>query len=206
MLNKDRDIILIGGAPTSGKSTNARLVAKHLDVPWISTDQIRDIMRVSANKQDWPELFNAYDFTGESFLTTNSTGEIVKKEVAQGKEAWIGIKYFIENDYTFEDGFVMEGVNILPELVAKDFKNNSHVKSVYLTEENESKIRDIVFTRGVWADAHTYSDEVKEKEVDWILQYSHYLKVEAEKYDFPTITVKKNEEDLQLLLRALGLK
>jgi 2-phosphoglycerate kinase len=39
---------LIGGAPTVGKSTVAAALAAHLDLPWISTDQIRDILQSDA--------------------------------------------------------------------------------------------------------------------------------------------------------------
>ncbi len=39
---------LIGGAPTVGKSTIAAPLAAHLNLPWISTDRIRDIMRTVA--------------------------------------------------------------------------------------------------------------------------------------------------------------
>ena len=38
-------VILIGGAPTVGKSYLGRKLAEELKLPWISTDTIREMMR-----------------------------------------------------------------------------------------------------------------------------------------------------------------
>jgi len=37
-----KKIILIGGAPTAGKSYVAEKIAKELGIPWISTDTIEN--------------------------------------------------------------------------------------------------------------------------------------------------------------------
>jgi 2-phosphoglycerate kinase len=201
----NKNIILIGGAPTTGKSTMAHLVAKHLGVPWISTDQIREIMRLVANRKDYPKLFNPEGYTAERFLTEFSAEQIANMEMEQGEAVWPGIKKFIEDDYTWKDGFVIEGVNLLPHLIAKDFANEKQIKPIFLVDEDADRIRNVVFTRGLWDDAHTYSDDVKEKEIEWTLLFSHKLKTEVEKYGYPWIEVKKQEDDLQAVLKALGV-
>ena len=172
MVKSDRNIVLIGGAPTTGKSTMADLMAKHFGIPWISTDQIREIMRTTASKKDFPILFYTKDYTAERFLTEFSAEQIVKLEMEQGEEVWAGVKVLIEEDYTWKVGFVIEGEDILPHLVARDFKNDKHIRSVFLVDEDADRIRDVVFTRGLWDDAHTYPDDVKEKEVEWALLFS----------------------------------
>lgn len=202
---KTKTIILIGGAPTTGKSTIAALVAKHLNLPWISTDQIREIMRLVARREDCPKLFNPKGYDAQKFLTKFSAAQIADMEMEQGKAVWPGIKKFIKDDYTWRDGFVIEGVNILPHLVANDFLNDKNIKSVFLVDEDADRIRDIIFNRGLWDDAHKYSDDLKPKEIEWVLAFSNKLKAEAKKYNYPTVEVHKKDDDLQAVLSAIGI-
>jgi len=199
-----RKIILIGGAPTSGKSTVAEAVAQHFKLPWISTDQIREVMRVVAKREDSPKLFTPEGYTAERFLTEFSAEQIADMELEQGEAVWPGIKAFIENDYTWRQGFVVEGVNILPHLVKQDFGHKENVRAVFLVDENADRMRSVVFTRGLWGDAKDYSDDVKEKEVEWATLFSHKLKAQVEESGYPWVEVKKNGGDLQAVLATLG--
>jgi 2-phosphoglycerate kinase len=204
-MDKNRKIILIGGAPTTGKSTIAALVAKHFNLPWISTDQIRELMRLVAKREDYPKLFDPKDYTAERFLTEFSAEQIANMEMAQAEAVWPGIKNFIEDDYAWKQGCVIEGVSILPHLIAQDFANNKNIKPVFLIDEDADRIRQVVFTRGLWDDAHTYSDDVKEKEVEWTLLFSHKLKTEVEKYNYPWVEVNKSDNDLSAVLSAVEI-
>ncbi len=201
---KEKNIILIGGAPTVGKSTVAALVAKHFDLPWISTDQIREIMRRVAKREDAPKLFNPEGYTGERFLTEFSSEEIVQMEIEQGEAVWPVVKDFILDDHTWKEGFIIEGVNILPYLVSGDFKDNKSIKTIFLIDEDADRMREVIYNRGLWDDAKKYSDDVKEKEVEWASLFSHKLKAEAEKYGYPVVEVKKGVSDLETILRVLG--
>lgn len=176
-----------------------------MGLPWISTDQIRNIMRAVVSRRSFPKLFNPEKYDAERFLTEFSAEQIVQREFEQGEAAWVGIKDFIENDYTWTKGFVVEGINILPHLVTKDFKNYKNIKSVFLVDEDADRIREVVFTRGLWGDAKDYPDYVKEKEVEWSLLFSHKIKEEAQKYSYPVLKVEKDSNDLQSVLNVLGL-
>ena len=200
-----RKIILIGGAPTTGKSTLAALVAKHLKLPWISTDQIRETMRLVARREDYPKLFNPEGYDAQKFLTEFSASQIADMKLEQGEAVWPGIKKFIEDDYTWKEGFVMEGVNILPHLIAKDFANNKQIKSIFLVDEDVNRIRDVIYNRGLWDDACEYSDDLKPKEIEWVLDFSHKLKARVEKYSYPWLEVKKKDDDFQAVLSAIEL-
>ncbi len=125
---------LIGGAPTVGKSTIAAQLAAHLDLPWISTDQIRDIMRTVANRRDHPKLFNPEGHNGvsydaENFYRSFSAEQIVEIEIGQGEAAWAGIRALIAGDYTWPQGFVIEGVNLLPHLIAGEIPRDTDVST-----------------------------------------------------------------------------
>lgn len=58
-----RKIILIGGAPTVGRSTMAKFLSERLGIPWISTDQTRAIMQAVVSKDAYPALFTANGMT-----------------------------------------------------------------------------------------------------------------------------------------------
>lgn len=202
----NRQVILIGGAPTAGKSFMAQQLSKHLNIPWISTDQIREFMRTTVNEKDFPALFISKEYTAESFLNKFSAEEIVNQEIDEAEATWTGVKWFIEKDDAWENGFIIEGIGILPHLIAKDFKDKKEVKAVFLVDEDVDRVRDVVFNRGVWDDASTYSDDVKEKEVDWVLLFNKLIKTEAEKNGYPVISVNKHNDDFQTLLKALEMR
>lgn len=201
-MNK-KQIILIGGAPTTGKSTMAMSLAKELGLPWISTDQIRDTMRVVASKTEHPNLFND-GFDAETFLSTFSAQQIVDKEFIQSEAAWLGIRAFIENDYTWPSGFIIEGVNILPHLVAADFSGRTDIKTVFLVDHDEDRMRKVVFGRGLWANADEYPDSVKEKEVAWAKLFSQKLELDAKKHNYPWVEIHKNSDDVARVLAAIN--
>jgi 2-phosphoglycerate kinase len=200
-----QQIILIGGAPTAGKSKMAQLLSAHLDIPWISTDQIREIMRGVLKEDDCPVLFRNRNISGEDFLNKYSAKEIVNREIEEAEKTWEGVKSFIKNSYPWEN-FIVEGVAILPRLVARDLEGNLSIKPIFLVDENADRIREVVFTRGLWDDARTYPDEVKEKEVEWALLFSHGLRKEAERFGYPIIEVEKRKNDLIVVLNALNLE
>lgn len=189
--------------PTAGKSTVARAVAKHFDLPWISTDQICVIMQSATNPQQYPELFYPEDATPEEFLETHTDEYIMNLEYQQDHEIWRGVQAFIDKDSTWRNGCVVEGVAILPDVVAQTYSDNPDVKAVFLTDGNHDRTRDVVFTRGVWADADQYSDRVKEKEVEWIKIFDQKVRDEAAKYNLPLIEVNKDASDIDQVLEAL---
>ena len=74
-------IILIGGAPTVGKTHTAKRLSKKLNLPWISTDGIRSMLRRVVDKKEFPQLFkNIPHLTAEEYLTKYSAKEIVDNQ------------------------------------------------------------------------------------------------------------------------------
>ena len=69
-----------------------------------------------------------------------------------GVEAWPGNKKLIEDDFTWREGFVLEGVNILPSLLPS-LQTASDVRSIFLTDEGDDALRQAIFSRGLYADA-----------------------------------------------------
>jgi 2-phosphoglycerate kinase len=199
---KDKQIILIGGAPTTGKSTVAQALAQQLDLPWLSTDQIRNTMRVVADKDKYPDLFNG-GLDAETFLTSFTASEIVDKEIAQSEAAWLGIKAFIEEDYTWQKGFIIEGVNVLPHLVARDLSDNPNIRAVFLIDRNNERMHKVIYERGLWANAGDYPDYVKEMEMEWATLFGERLEEATKEHGFSLIEIHKTDNDAHQVLSAL---
>lgn len=197
-----KKIILIGGAPTTGKSTIAKKLAQHLELPWISTDQLRAVVKPYAYKNEYPELLHSENLTAEQFLSKYTPQEVCDKEFAQARDVWPGIKALLAHD-AWSDGCVIEGVNIVPKLMVEDYPNKEHVTSLFLLDLNEERMREVVYTRGLYAKANTYSDGVKPLEVEWAMLFAKKLKLEAIKYKQPWVEMSKTEEDFQRVLQAI---
>jgi 2-phosphoglycerate kinase len=194
---------LIGGAPAVGKSTLAAALAAHFGLPWISTDQIRDIMRTVADRRSHPKLFNPEGHGAESLFAAFTAAQLVEIEIGQGEAAWTGIQALIERDYTWPQGFVVEGVNLLPHLIRRDFGGGSGVRAVFVTDAEPARIREVIFTRGIFDEAGRYPDAVKEKELAWVLQYDAWIKDQARAHGFPVVALGKDGKDLSRILAAL---
>jgi 2-phosphoglycerate kinase len=191
-------IILIGGSPTAGKSYTAKRIAEHLELPWISTDTIREQMRKIVRKEDYPDLFHHSEATSEravEFLTHNTANEIVKHQNEESVEVWKGVKALIETDYVW-NSFIVEGVAILPHLIAGLSVKDKDIKVVFLVDDDTERIRKTIFTRGLWDDADKYPDVVKEKEVEWVLAFNDYIAKEAKKHGFPVVKIGNRKEYL----------
>lgn len=199
-------IILIGGSPTAGKSYTTRKLAEELKLPWISTDLIREQMRWIVRKEDYPSLF-VHFYAGADraveFLSSNTAEQIVENQNRESEDVWKGVRGVVEGDYVWED-FIVEGVAILPKLVANQkWKIKKDITTLFLIDEDKDRVRNTIFTRGLWDEADKYSDSVKDKEVEWVLAFNEYIKNEAKKYNFPLIRVDRKSyiEEIKQLLK-----
>jgi 2-phosphoglycerate kinase len=189
-----KQIILIGGMPTAGKSTVAENLSKHLNLPWISTDQIGQIMRETATRKKYPKLFTWEGYDGRDYLNKYTADQIVDNEFAKAESVWLGVRKLIKEDYTWNNGFIVEGDDILPHLVVRDFSDSSNVKAVFIGDYDTDRIRRVMFGR-----------DVQENEIEWVLNFGKKLKSQALKFEMPWVEVEKNEHDLAKVLTALGI-
>lgn len=204
-----RMIILIGGMPTTGKTTLARELSQKLALPWLSTDQTRLVIQGVADPKQYPQLLSAYGLSAAEFFQRFSPEEIAEREYMHGIETWPGNKKLIEDDFTWREGFILEGVNILPSLLPS-LQTSSDVRPLFLTDEGDDALRKAIFSRGLYADADTYDDTyddtLKECEIIWARLFDQRIQAEAQQYGYPVVRVQKdNEIDMPNVLSALGL-
>lgn len=200
----NNQIILIGGAPTVGKSTTAKRLAKHLDIPWISTDVLCRLMQKIVSPKDFPHMTTNPNISAEEWLRARTPQEIVEQQNRESEEVWKGIVSLIESDGDNWSSFIIEGIAILPHLIQQSFKNNPSVKPLFLFSNDKERIKEVIYKRGVWASAHTYSDEVKPIEVEWTTLFNEWIQTEAKKYGYPTYEVKEKDFKIEDLVELIS--
>jgi len=194
----EKKVILIGGTPCVGKSFSASSLSKEFGIPWFSTDSIREFMREIANPEEYPSLFYFLDKKPEDYLLKHSPKQVMEDQNKESHDVWKGVKAWINTDYEW-DSFIVEGIAVLPELVARDFGGCKGIKAVFLFNQDKEKIREVIYKRGLWAKSKEYSDDVKEKEVEWVLAFNDWLKKEVKRCGFLAIESEGGVFDIKKL-------
>jgi 2-phosphoglycerate kinase len=196
-------IFLIGGAPTIGKTYLAERLSLAVGLPWLSTDIVRSLMQKVARKDDYPALFYPPTAVARDYLEKNSSEQIVVDQNKESVAVWQGVTAILENPYPWE-GFIIEGVAVLPEFVVANEKQ-ADWQTVFLYDDREERIRQTIFTRGLWDDADKYADELKEKEVAWVMLFNDFIKREAKKYGFPLIEYRDDNSHWDKVLSLFNI-
>ncbi len=199
----DKKIILIGGSPCVGKSFIARSLSIEFKIPWFSTDGIRDFMREIAKPEEYPSLFYLLDKKPEDYLVDHTPIQVMEDQNKESFDVWKGVKAWIKTDYNW-DSFIVEGVAVLPELIARDFGDYKDIKPVFLFNGNKDKVRETIYKRGLWGKPGELPDSVKDKEVEWVLVFNDWLKKEVEKYGFLAVEAESGVFDIKKLATLVG--
>ncbi len=162
------------------------------------------MMRVTARREDHPTLFRPEGYDARSFFAKFPPKKIADMEYGQGEAVWPGIKKFIRDDYTWKQGFVIEGLNVLPHLIHRDFRDDNEVRPVFLVDGDRDRTHHVIQTRGLWA-REKYPDDLKLIEVKYVLDLSKRFQREAEKYGYPCLRVSKDDDDVYNVIKALKL-
>ncbi len=200
---KPKFLILIGGAPTTGKSTIAKRLAKEFDIPWISTDQIRSLAQniLSEFSKENSDLLLAKKLGAEKYYGKFNTREIAEQEINESEATFKYLKLFIESSYPWKS-FILEGVNVLPEFINR-ISFEGKIIPIFLVDENVDNARKVIFERGLWGPAKSYSDQVKEKEVEWVGEFSKILKEKCLENNFTYFEISKEEKDIEKIIEHI---
>lgn len=198
-----KNVILIGGMPTAGKSTIAREMSRLLNMPWISTEQIREIMMSVADSKVKRFLTFSDGMSAEEYFNLYSPQQIAQNEYDQSIATWPGIEAIIHNNRTWRDGVIIEGSNILPKFAYEEQKHSKNIRSVFLSDRDMGRIHAAVHKQGVFAEASTYPDEFKTKEIEWLYLYDKIIRSGAAQFNLPVVNVRKNQYDLMKVIEAL---
>ncbi len=193
-------IILIGGAPAIGKTFLTKKLSRLLNIPYTSTDEIRDKLRKKITDPTiHPELFmferSDLPYIAK-YLNNTPANEIFNDINKENEIVWKSVLNFI-SEGGLGTSYIIEGMAITPKNVHDLIKTNDKIKPLFLIETNPNRIREIIYTRGLWDSAYKYPDNLKEKELDWVLLFNNWIESECNKYNFPVITTEKIADNIQ---------
>ena len=191
MSGKTEKVFLIGGAPVVGKTSLARKLSEDVGLPWISTDTIRSLMQRVVRKEDYPALFYPSMSQAKDYLADHGPKEIIDDQNSESLAVWQGVQGILGSDYPWKS-YIIEGVAVLPKLVNEAMGHVDNICPMFLYEDRKERIRKVIFERGLWDDADKCSNELKEKEVSWVVMFNKFIKEEAAAYGFPLIEYKDN--------------
>ena len=138
-------IYLIGGSPSGGKSILSRKLSKKLNIPYLSTDNIRPIILPYFKSKERDKKFpfeKMFDLAAiDKYFLKYNARQIVNADIVESRTAWPGIKQLITHLLDCKTDYIVEGVYLLPSLI-KDFKSNRNVKILFLAKLDEEKIYD----------------------------------------------------------------
>ena len=189
-------IYLISGSPRGGKSILSRKLSKKLNIPYLSTDNIRPIVmpyfRTGEQNKKFP-FEKMFDLAAidKYFLNYNSR-QIVNTDLVEARTIWPGVKRLISHLLDCKMDYIIEGVHLLPNLV-KEFKSNRDVKIVFLTKLDEEKIVSGIFKNKKNSD--WILDNIKDKSTirlaaESLTAYGVYFLKETHKYNFECINTE----------------
>lgn len=189
-----RKVILIGGSPATGKSTLAKKLSKKFNCPWISADFIRSWMKTMVSKEEYPNLFKFTNTTAEEHYKKYSIQDTINFEDLRDREVFNGVKKFIlKNDEW--DLFIIEGISLHPKFISELKNKKLEIYPIFLIDNNKDRIREILFTRGMWGDADTYEDWVKEIEQKYLIEINSRIMNDCKTLGLNYFEIKNNRQD-----------
>ncbi|MEQ1500164.1 MAG: AAA family ATPase [Parcubacteria group bacterium] len=188
------NIILLGGTQGTGKTTLAKKIAEDFKIPWISTDQIRSIMKVTTNKELEPYLFPP--------STELDLENLIVREIKQGEAVWSGVLALINNIYPWEK-CIIEGTAIFPHLVARDLKEKDNITPIFLLQSDIEVITKTVEERSKMPWIKTKTKEQQEQKVQLIIAINEKIKKDALNYKYKAIESNDCKDNFDDFIRTL---
>ncbi len=186
-----KSILLLGGAPAIGKTTVAKEIASKLNIPCLSTDEIRANMRLKKNRDDYPGLFLLDKDTVKdpaSFLRTISLEDLISRVSKESEAVWEGVLERI-NLVRDNERLIIEGVAILPSKVAALQKSDNRVQTLILTNNNLELIGKTIRIRGLGGEPDIFSEQLKQKQINWVRASNQKYEKEALENELEIIDV-----------------
>lgn len=191
-------IYLIGGSPRGGKSILSRKLSKALNVPYISTDNLRLVVLpyFKGRKKDknlpFIKMFDSA--TIDKFFLRYSGQEQLKADLRESKSTWPGTKSLIDHLLVCKMDYIIEGIHLLPSFV-KEYKNNKNVKIVFLAKMDEEKIYQGLLKHvndGDWLTGNTKNNNTIRMAAKSLSHYGKFFLKETKKYGFKCFNTGDN--------------
>lgn len=142
-------VILIGGAPMTGKSTVARLVAGQLGYGCLSTDDIGQAIEAVTTPQSHPALHGMAGQDYREYYVTRTVQQLIADADRRHAALWPALQRVILAHADWGTPLVMEGWALQPQAVAQ--LQHQAVRSIWLVTDEQllaHRVRQDDFWRG----------------------------------------------------------
>jgi len=197
-------VVVLGGAPLTGKSTVARMLAARLGFTSICIDDLGQAIRAVTTTQSHPAFHLMHDFDYREYYVSRSIEELVADANLYHEAIWPAAKQLIIQHASWGNPAVIEGWAVRPESVATLALDT--VQAIWLVAS-----RDVLEARlcGETGFYHGASDEDKmiRHFVERSGRHDERIRAAAAQLGMPTIEISAStsiEEACQACLRALG--
>ena len=184
--------VFITGIPTSGKTYLAKRLSKTTGLQYVGADSFRREMKKDPKLEKWVNHY--WNLDEEKYYTETPCAEQWINLVNQSEAFWPTILSKTK-DYLKYGPIIIEGVNLLPHLTARNFD----FKGVVLLGESEAGVLEKLNKEPRWG--RTLKLKRLEAEAFFNCEGKHY-KEEAEKYGYSPF--KDFEEAEKELLKMIS--
>ena len=195
-------VILIGGAPNTGKTTVARLVASRLNYSCLATDDLLKAITAVTTPASHPMFHLMAGWTTQEYYVNHTVDELVTHNMERLKVFRSAIEGVIKSHITKEDPVVIEGFGLWPEYIKQ--LNLPDIGMVWLVaDENLLDKR----TRAMKPFYQGASDEEKiiQNYVGRSVWYNSQLIKAVSKFGIPSVTVSDNLSAEALSVKLLNM-
>jgi 2-phosphoglycerate kinase len=112
-------VILIGGAPMSGKTTVAHRLAATLGYGCLSTDDLGEAIRAVTTKDSHPHLHPMEGYDYREYYVTRSPDALIADVSLEHRALWPAVERVIRKHATWGAPSVIEGWSLWPERVTQ---------------------------------------------------------------------------------------
>jgi 2-phosphoglycerate kinase len=194
-------VYLIGGTPRAGKTTLTMRFLKEHPIMAASTDAIRYTLRRVIRELDEPDLFHLGKYTSNdperrAYLKSNPL-DVVDVQNKESAVVWRSVVNFINSN--LEDGFdvLIEGIAVLPELVAQ---LECEYSAIFLGNQSEQHFQTILNSarsnENDWM--HDLEDETIEAFATFNQAFSKYIEQEASNHGMTYVEVRDDNFDTDM--------
>ena len=199
-------LLLIGGAPGSGKSTIATALASQLDIfRTQSTDMLREVMRMMTPERLLPVLhrssFDAWQALPDADGTCGQDDKVITGYRSQTELLTVSCEAVVQRAVRERVSMLLEGVHIDPSLIRRlEYDNDVVVVPVMLGILKQGELRKRIRGRGGKAPQRRSERYLKSFDAIWQLQ--SYLLSEADKEQ---ISIVANEDKDSTVAEILSI-
>ena len=184
-------VLLIGGASGTGKTSVSYQVARHFEVGIAEVDDFQIILELMTSPTEQPILHQCW--SSECFRLP--VEEIVELQIAVGKVMMPALEAVVANHIETDTPIVLEGDYVSPALISR-CSQLGRVGAVFLHEADEVQI-----LRNFSQREPDRGEQRKRARVNWL--YGEWLKKEAERSGLPVVEARPWESVFKRVIEAI---